>query len=111
MSTLELNRAAPILIAVAISLIEAGAQSLSFLSRQRGSLLLFLLAWLAYLFIVALLIQSYKYRGVGYMNVLWAGITTTLMILIGHVAFGERLTLQEWAGVVLIISGIVLMSI
>lgn len=93
-----------------ISLCEAGAQSLSFLSYDRKSDLFFILAWLLYLVIVYLLWKAYHYRGVGYINVIWSGLTTIFMLFIGYMFFKERLRTIEWIGIIFVIAGITLMT-
>jgi multidrug transporter EmrE-like cation transporter len=92
-----------------ISASEALAQSLSYLAKQQSSVFYFVASWLVYLLIVYLLFLSYQYKGVGYINVLWSGMTTVLMILIGYFIFGERLSQIEWVGVFFIVFGMVLM--
>lgn len=100
-----------IFLVLLISICEAGAQSISYLSYTRNSNLLFVLAWVIYLAIVYLLWRSYHYRGVGYINVIWSGITTMLMLAIGYFFFNERLSMIEWIGTFFVITGIALMTI
>lgn len=97
-------------LVVLISSFEAGAQSVSYLAYKHKSVVFFVLAWLIYLVVVYLLWRAYHYRGVGYVNVLWSGITTAFMLMIGYFIFGERLSKEEWVGVVFILIGIGLMT-
>ncbi len=93
-----------------ISLFEAGGQSLAYMAHKKSSFILLALSWLFYIVIVVLLYFSYKYKGVGYINILWSGMTTLLMILIGYFIFNERLNLIEWIGTGFIFIGIFLIS-
>lgn len=93
-----------------ISSCEAAAQSLSYLAYKNKSNALFYASWMVYLLIVYLLWKSYHYRGVGYINVIWSGMTTALMLMIGYFFFGERLSKEEWLGTAFIIFGIALMT-
>lgn len=103
------NLAALVLV-ICISSFEAAAQSLSYLSYKQKSVGLFVLSWFVYLVIVYLLWRAYHFRGVGYINVIWSGVTTALMLAIGFVFFGERISVVEWVGVVFIMLGIGMMT-
>lgn len=96
-------------LVTAISGVEACAQSLSYLAYSKSSSLYFVASWIMYLVIVFLLWKSYHYKGVGYINVLWSGLTTAFMLLIGYFVFGERLSREEWVGAVFILVGILIM--
>jgi len=100
-----------LLFVILISCSEAVAQSLSYQSFNKKSKALFVASWLMYLIVVYLLYRAYHYRGVGYINVLWSGVTTLLMLFIGYTFFGERMRFWEWIGVALVMMGIALMII
>lgn len=93
-----------------ISGFEAIAQSLSYLAFTKSSWIYFIASWIIYLVVVFLLWKSYHYKGVGYINVIWSGITTAFMLLIGYFFFGERLSKEEWIGTAFILFGIALMT-
>lgn len=93
-----------------ISLFEACGQSLAYVANKNNSHILLFCAWLAYIGVVFFLFKSYAYKGVGYINILWSGLTTLLMIAIGYVFFKERLTKMEWIGACFILIGIILMT-
>lgn len=95
---------------ILISAFEAFAQSMSYLSFLNRSVFYFILSWFLYLVIVFLLWKSYHYKGVGYINVLWSGVTTVFMLIIGYMFFGERLSKEEWAGAAFVLFGIGLMT-
>jgi multidrug transporter EmrE-like cation transporter len=96
-------------IVLMISLCEACGQSIAFIAYQKRKIALLLVAWLFYLFVVYFLYQAYKYKGVGYVNILWSGITTLLMITIGYFLFKERLNKIEWIGAGFIIIGMIIL--
>lgn len=97
-------------LVAAISACEACAQSLSYLAYKKDSIAFFVASWMLYLGIVFLLWKSYHYKGVGYINVIWSGMTTAFMLLIGYTFFGERLSREEWIGTAFILFGIILMT-
>ena len=99
-----------VMLVLGISMTEAIAQSVAYRSVVQKSNLLFLVAWFMYIFVVYLLCQVYKYKGIGYVNVLWSGFTTMLMLTIGYVFFGERLTKIEWIGVGFVFLGIMILG-
>lgn len=96
-------------LVIMISGFEAISQSFVYLSYKNKSNLYFAVALLFYLVVIILLYNAYKFKGVGYVNVLWSGVTTTFMLLIGYFFFGERLTRIEWIGASFILFGILLM--
>lgn len=97
-------------LVTAISGFEALAQSLSYLAYSKSSSIYFFASWILYLAVVFLLWKSYHYKGVGYINVIWSGITTAFMLLIGYFFFGEQLSREEWIGTAFILFGIALMT-
>lgn len=48
--------------------------------------------------------------GIGFVNVMWSGMTSVLMLLIGHLFFKERLAAQEWLGVAVVLAGVAIMN-
>lgn len=86
-------------LVIMISGFEAISQSFVYLSYKNKSNLYFAVALLFYLVVIILLYNAYKFKGVGYVNVL----------LIGYFFFGERLTRIEWIGASFILFGILLM--
>lgn len=95
---------------LALSVCEAFGQSIAFHSFRRNSIALFMLSWAVYLGVIFFLIQSYKYKGVGIVNVMWSGVIGLIMLGVGYFAFGERLTIREWVGVALVFSGIFIIN-
>lgn len=101
-----------LLAVLAVSLFETLSQSLTYVYAEiNRNIGLLVLAWGLYFIVMMFLIQAYKTKGVGYVNLLWSGLTTLMMFLIGHLVFQEKLTWKEAAGAVIIIIGIVVMNI
>lgn len=98
------------IIVLAGAAIESIAESLSYKAMLHNSKWFLIAAWVLYLFVVILLIQAYKYKGVGYINALWSGITTLLLLTIGYTVFGERLSKNEWIGAILVLAGVFLLN-
>ena len=94
-----------------ISLCEAAGQSIAYYAYKNSKIALLALSIVFYIAVVYFLYRSYAYKGVGYVNILWSGISTTIMIAIGYFVFHERLTKMEWVGAGLILVGILLMTL
>jgi len=98
-----------LLIIVGISLCELMGQScLKYFNINKNKPHYYGLAILFYAMVCYLLIQTYKYKGMGIINVLWSGISI-LVIMSGSILFfGEKITTMDKIGVVFIIIGILL---
>lgn len=94
-----------VLLVFLISACEAVGQSIAFMARQSQSVPLFVAAWFVYIGVVYFLYQAYGFHGVGFVNALWSGMTTVLMIIIGKLFFKERLTPRQWVSISLILVG------
>lgn len=68
---------------------------------------LFVVALVFYGIVCYLLLMSYKYRGMGIVNVIWSGLSILLIVSIGVLFFQETITNMDKIGIVLIIAGIV----
>lgn len=99
------------MLVLMISICEACGQSIAFLAHKNSKIILLLLSWLFYLFVVYFLYRVYEYKGVGYVNILWSGMTTLLMILIGYFFFNERFKKAEWIGAGFIIVGMLILFV
>jgi multidrug transporter EmrE-like cation transporter len=67
---------------------------------------LYLLAVLFYSLVCLLLVLSYKFKGMGLVNVLWSGISVLFVVSVGMIFFNETLTRMDFLGIVLILLGI-----
>jgi multidrug transporter EmrE-like cation transporter len=97
-----------IIIIILISLCETLGQScLKFFDKNNHRFEFYLLGIIFYALVCFLLVMSYKYRGMGIINVLWSGISILLIMSSGIIFFGEKITTMDKIGIILIISGIV----
>ncbi len=70
----------------------------------------FIMAILFYSVVCYLLVQSYKYKGIGLINVLWSGLSILVILSIGITFFNEKITTLDKLGIFFIIIGIILIS-
>ncbi len=67
------------------------------------------LYWLGvsfYAMVCLLLVLSYKYRGMGIINVLWSGLSVLAIVSVGILFFNETLTMLDWVGIFMVLFGI-----
>ena len=94
-------------ILVLISLLECVGQScLLTYHKNPSKWLLFLTGVLFYGIVCLLLVLSYKYKGMGIINVLWSGISVLVIVSVGMLFFHEKITPMDWVGVLLVLAGI-----
>ena len=97
------------IIIIMISLSECVGQScLKKLFREPNKKHLFIVAVIFYTIVCYLLVLSYRYKGMGIVNVLWSGMSVLLMVSVGLLFYKEELSLNETMGIVLIIIGMIL---
>jgi multidrug transporter EmrE-like cation transporter len=68
---------------------------------------LYFTAIVFYTIVCAMLVLSYKYNGLGIINIMWSGLSVLLITLTGAVFFGISLTMLHKLGILLILLGIV----
>ena len=56
--------------------------------------------------IVYLLNEAYNKTTMGTAKVLWAGMSSITILLIGRLFFGEKIDTNEWVGMMLILLGV-----
>ncbi len=96
-----------LMIIVLISLSECIGQScLKKLFSEPTRRHLFIVAVVFYSLVCYLLVMSYKYKGMGIVNVLWSGMSILLIVSIGVIFYNEKLTPLDIAGILLIFAGI-----
>ena len=59
-----------------------------------------------YSIVCAMLVLSYKYNGLGIINIMWSGLSVLLIALTGSVFFGVSLKALHKFGILLILLGI-----
>lgn len=95
-------------ILIAIVTIEAAAQYFakkSYVSKEQKYLFY---AFVLYGTTAILLYKSYRYSSMGLVNVMWNGLSTVTIILVGMYFFDERLNKYDYIGIVLTLVGIYL---
>lgn len=103
-----MNSSFLLVIILLISVCELCGQScLKYFNLNKDKPQYYFLAVLFYSIVCYLLIQSYYYKGMGIVNVLWSGISVLVILTGGYLLFGEEITNLDKVGVMLIISGIV----
>jgi multidrug transporter EmrE-like cation transporter len=67
---------------------------------------LYFMAVLFYSIVCLLLVMSYKYKGMGIVNVLWSGISVLVVVSAGILFFNESITNLDKIGILLVVAGI-----
>jgi multidrug transporter EmrE-like cation transporter len=95
-----------ILIVMAISVSECIGQScLKQFRLDTRKTYLYFTAIAFYGLVCALLVMSYKYKGMGVINILWSGLSVLLIASTGVLFFHETLTLLDKVGMLFVIVG------
>ena len=103
----------PIYYGFGMSFIDIGMESLSkyyYISKHKN-ILIILGACALYAIQPLLFSNAMKYQGMGLMNVVWNVISTCVIILVGVFVFGEKFNKYQYAGIVLSIISLILLSI
>ena len=67
---------------------------------------LYFTAIVFYTIVCVMLLLSYKYNGLGIINIMWSGLSVLLIALAGSVFFGVSLKSLHKFGILLILLGI-----
>lgn len=90
-----------------ISLSECAGQScLKTYHNNPSKTWLYFVAVLFYSIVCLLLILSYRFRGMGIVNILWSGLSVLVIVSTGVLFFQESVSALDWAGILLILGGI-----
>lgn len=101
-----------LLIIVLISICELIGQScLKYLNIHDSQYQYYLFGVFSYAIVCYLLLQSYNYKGMGMVNVLWSGMSVLVILTASIIMFNEKLSLFDKIGVLLILLGMFLVSI
>ena len=76
-------------LVVSISLLEICGQTCIRKYRQEGQTHFIIFGVSLYLIVIALLFHSYKYHGMGIVNLLWSCLSIVMAILVGCFVFHE----------------------
>jgi multidrug transporter EmrE-like cation transporter len=94
-------------IIIAISLIECCGQTcLKKFFNNNSKLYYFVIGLISYLVVCYLLIQSYKYKGMGIINCIWSGISVLVVLGTGILLYNEPINKLDLLGVLFVIIGI-----
>ncbi len=94
---------------ILISISECLGQScLRYFEKNPSKTILFFTGVLFYSVVCFLLVLSYKYKGMGIVNVLWSGISVLVILSVGILFFHEKITTMDKWGILFIIIGILL---
>ena len=96
-----------------IGILLAETIALSFLKEYSVSanFLFYLLGLLFYVGVTVLLVQSFKYEGMGVVNVLWSAFPIMFVLIAGIIIFKEKIHLVELLGVIMVLGGVSLIRI
>jgi len=70
----------------------------------------FILGLFGYLVVSILLTRSYKYDGMGEVNMLWSGLSVITILLVGYTIYGEKIHWHDFFALIFIMLGIVLIE-
>lgn len=69
----------------------------------------FLLGVLFYAFVSLFLVRSFAFEGMGIVNAIWSAFSVVFVAGVGALKFHERITKHEVCGMILAISGIIIL--
>ncbi len=95
-----------IFIIILISICESFGQSCLKKFYENNEIQFYISAIIFYSIICYLLIQSYKYKGMGMVNVIWSGISVLLILSTGIIFFNEKITKMDTIGIIFVILGL-----
>tara|TARA_B100000575_G_scaffold191104_1_gene154195 strand:- start:23697 stop:24077 length:381 start_codon:yes stop_codon:yes gene_type:complete len=95
-----------VIIIVGIVICEAIAQYHIKLYNEIPEKYYYLMGLGFYGIIVYLLNEAYNKTTMGTAKVLWAGMSSITILLIGRLFFGEKIDTNEWVGMMLILLGV-----
>ena len=95
-----------VIIIVGIVICEAIAQYHIKLYNEIPEKYYYLMGLGFYGIIVFLLNEAYNKTTMGTAKVLWAGMSSITILLIGRLFFGEKVETNEWVGMMLILLGV-----
>jgi small multidrug resistance pump len=96
-----------LLLVVAIAISECLAQScLKRYHTAPDKIYLYIAGVLFYTIVCALLVMSYKYKGMGLVNVLWSGLSVLVILSTSMLFFDENITRLDMLGAAMIVTGV-----
>lgn len=100
-------------LAVVLSLVEAFGQSqlAKFYKQSVKKYYLPLITIICYLIITYILYLSYGYANMSTVEVIWNGVTTILLPIVGIIMFNTKINLYAWFGIILTAIGCTIVGI
>ena len=85
--------------------------ALSFLKEysMSGSLISLGLGFGFYILVSMFLTRSFRYEGMGIVNVLWSAFSVIVVVATGILIFGEKIGTMEVVGMMMVIAGVVVL--
>lgn len=94
-------------LVITISILEICGQTCIRKYREDGRIHFIIFGITLYLIVVALLFHSYRYHGMGIVNLLWSCLSIIMAIIVGHFVFNEAFNHYMAMAVVLAFSAVV----
>lgn len=94
-------------LVITISILEICGQTCIRKYREDGHIQFIILGIILYLIVVALLFHSYRYHGMGIINLLWSCLSIIMAIIVGYFVFNEAFNHYMAMAVVFAVSAIV----
>lgn len=103
----------PMVYLLVIGILLTETVALSFLREYSltANLVFYFLGVLFYVFVTMLLVKSFRYEGMGVVNVLWSAFSIMFVVAAGILFFKEKVHLLELLGVFLVLCGVSLIRI
>jgi len=96
-----------------LTILIAETTAISFLKEYRvtGLLPYFVVGYLGYVGVCLLLVQTFRYEGMGMVNVLWSAFSVLSVVLVGHFCFKEPVTRKEIVGICFVLVGVTVLRV
>ncbi len=95
------------IIILLIAIVEACGQFCLKKGAEYNNNYLYCIGILSYILITYLLLKTYKYKGVGFSNLLWSALSIILACISGKIFFGEKI---NYPACILIIAALYLIN-
>lgn len=95
-----------IIFTIAIFELIAHSSVKYFHETQKTQYIYYFIAIICYGIVSYLLSMSYEHKGIGVINLIWSGVSITVILTAGMLLYGEKPTIYDIIGMCLIISGI-----
>ena len=97
-------------IIIGIVICEALGQNCIRHFHKNNNWIFFVIGLVFYGIICYLLNETYNHKEIGLVNVLWSGLSILMILVLGIVVWDEKITNNEWIGVLFIFTGIAIIQ-